>query len=325
MLLLSKCVEYFEGLDAPSQGSTTLSISRMADLLDPRKLLVGVQSSVGWSLLRSAMGSALTVVACLAPDEAAAQVNTEALRPRIMQEGFSGNADISLGIAKGNVDFVDFGGGARFQLQSLRPPRPEGGLRFAAQRFFVAANARYAERTGQNDDTPRPFVNQTFVHARWTGMWRERFGTEIFAQVQTNEFLRLRVRMLGGTGVRFEIVHEEPIQVWIGTGTMLEYNRIDVASGALDPPTEVSHRSTSYVGIRSALREKSLLFQGIAYLQPTWKTPSDLRALFELEALVKLTEAFSLGNTLSVLHDTRPPTGVRPTDLRLTTSLELAF
>ena len=297
----------------------------MVDRLVLRKLLVDARSTAWWSPLPSVMGSALVVLGWLVPNEAAAQVNTEALRPRIMQEGLSGNADISLGIAKGNVDFVDFGGGARFQLQSLRPPRPEGGLRFAAQRFFVAANARYAERTGQNEDTPRPFVNQTFVHARWTGMWRERFGTEIFAQVQTNEFLRLRVRTLAGTGLRFELVHEEPLQVWIGTGTMLEYNRIDVAPGALDAPSELSHRSTSYVGIRSALREKSLLFQGIAYLQPTWKTPADLRALFELEALVKLTEAFSLGNTLSVLYDTRPPTSVRPTDLRLTTSLKISF
>jgi len=297
----------------------------MVDRLVLPKLLVDAQSTAWWSRLPSVMGSALVVLGWLVPNEAGAQVNTEALRPRIMQAGLSGTTDFSLGIAKGNVDYVDVGGGLRMELQSLRPPRAEGGLRFAAQRFFVAANARYAERTGQTENAPRPFVNQTFVHARWTGMWRERFGTELFAQVQTNEFLRLRVRTLGGTGLRFEIVHEEPLQLWIGTGTMLEYNRIDVAPGALDAPTEVSHRSTSYLGIRSALREKSLLFQGIAYIQPTWKTPSDLRALFELEALVKLTEAFSLGNTLSVLYDTRPPTSVRSTDLRLTTSLKISF
>jgi hypothetical protein len=297
----------------------------MVDRLVLRKLLVDARSTARWSPLPSVMGSALVVLGSLLPNEAGAQVNTEALRPRIMQGGLSGATDFSLGIAKGNVDYVDVGGGLRVELQSLRPPRAEGGLRFAAQRFFVAANARYAERTSQTENAPRPFVNQTFVHGRWTGMWRERFGTELFAQVQTNEFLRLRVRTLGGTGLRFELVHEEPLQIWIGTGTMLEYNRIDVAPGALDAPTEVSHRSTSYLGIRSALREKSLLFQGIAYIQPTWKTPSDLRALFELEALVKLTEAFSLGNTLSVLYDTRPPTSVRPTDLRLTTSLKISF
>ncbi len=272
---------------------------------------------------RVALAIVSTSIACAG--HAAAQVNTEALRPRIMQKGFSGNVDATLGVAKGNVDFVDLGAGVRLQLQSLRPPRADGGMPFAEQRVFVAANVRYAERTTLGESVSQAFVNQTFVHARWTAMWRERFGTELFAQIQTNEFLRLRMRTLGGTGVRFEIVHEEAFQLWAGTGTMLEYNRIDVAPLAKDPPTELSHRSTSYVGVRSALRDKLLLLQGMAYLQPAWRAPEDFRVLLDLEALVKVSETFSLGNTLSVLHDTRPPTAVRATDLRLTAALKLSF
>lgn len=256
---------------------------------------------------------------------ARAQVNTEALRPRLMEAGLSGNADLSLSLAKGNVDYIDLGGGLRVQLQTLRPPRADGGMRFAAQRVFVAASARYAERTRLGDAQSEAFVNQLLVHARWTAMWRERFGTELFAQAQTNEFFRLRARALGGTGLRFELVHEEPIQVWAGTGTMLEYNRIDVAPGASDAPTELINRSTSYAGVRTALREKSLLFQLVGYVQPAWIRPEDLRVLVELEGLAKLTETFSLGNTLSVLHDSRPPTEVRPTDVRLTMTLKLTF
>lgn len=256
---------------------------------------------------------------------ASAQVNAEALRPKLMEAGVSGNADLSVGVAKGNVDYIDIGGGLRVQLQTLRPPRADGGMPFAAQRVFVAASARYAERTRLGEERSEAFVNQLLVHARWTAMWRERFGTELFAQLQTNEFFRLRVRTLGGTGLRFELVHEEPLQVWAGTGTMLEYNRIDVAPGAADPPTELVNRSTSYAGVRTALREKTLLFQLVGYVQPAWIRPEDLRALVELEALAKLTDTFSLGNTLSVLHDSRPPTTVRPTDLRLTMTLKLTF
>ncbi len=269
--------------------------------------------------------TALACVGLASSSQARAQVNTEALRPKLMEPGVSGNADLSVGVAKGNVDYLDVGGGLRVQLQTLRPPRADGGLPFAAQRVFVAANARYAERTRLGEERSEAFVNQLLVHARWTAMWRERFGTELFAQVQTNEFFRLRVRTLGGTGLRFELVHEEPVQVWAGTGTMLEYNRIDVAPGAADPPTELVNRSTSYVGVRTALRGKTLLFQLVGYVQPAWIRPEDLRALVELEALAKLTDTFSLGNTLSVLHDSQPPTAVRPTDLRLTMTLKLTF
>jgi hypothetical protein len=47
--------------------------------------------------------------------------------------------------------------------------------------------------------------------------------------------------------------------------------------------------------------------------------------LEELEVLAKVTEVFGLGTTLSVLHDSAPPTGVRDTDLRLMSTARLSF
>jgi len=259
------------------------------------------------------------------PGAARAQVNAESLRPRVVAEGFSGAFDLSLGLAKGNVDYLDVGTQVRLQLESLRPLSPGQTLRFTDQRVFLVGSARYAERTAIDANEATPFVNQTFLHARWTSMWRPRYGTEIFAQLQTNDFLRLRARTLTGAGVRFEIVHESDLQIWAGTGTMIEYNRIDVAAGASDPPTEVLHRSTSYLGVRTELREKRVLLQAIGYLQPAWKKPADLRALVELEALVKLGERFAFGQNVSVLYDSRPPTSVREADLRLTTTAKISF
>ena len=269
------------------------------------------------------VAGALVSLAVVVP--ARAQVNAESLRPRIVNPGFSGSFDLSLGLAKGNVDYVDVGTQARLQLESLRPLEPGQTLRYTDQRVYLVGSARYAERTAIDQDRAVPFVNQTFLHARWTSMWRPVFGTEIFAQVQTNDFLRLRARTLGGAGVRFEIVHEADLQIWAGTGTMLEWNRIEVAAGATDPPTELLHRSTSYLGIRTEISDKKVLLQATGYMQPAWKSPGDFRALFELEALVKLGDRVSLGQNLAVLHDSRPPTTVRPTDLRLTTTAKISF
>jgi len=275
-------------------------------------------------LARRPLGIAVLVV-CLWPTSTWAQVNTEALRPRVVDDGLSLGAELSLGLAKGNVDFLDLGATVRVVYETLRDKTDEPGPRFSSQRVFVMASGRYAERTALGEETAKPYISQTFVHARWTAMWRERFGTEVFAQVQTNEFLRLRSRALGGTGLRIDLVHREGLQLWAGTGTMLEHNRIDVAPGAPDPETELSHRSTSYLAVRAEPRAKSVLFQLTSYLQPAWARPEDLRTLTELETQVKVTDVLALGQALSLLHDTRPPTGVRPTDLRLTASVKVSF
>lgn len=267
----------------------------------------------------------LALLAALSPRSAYAQVNAESLRPRVVTEGFSGAFDLSFGLAKGNVDYLDVGTQARVQYEVLRPLAAGETLRYSLHRVFLVGSARYAERTGIDEERATPFVNQTFLHARWTAMWRRNFGTELFSQVQTNDFLRLRVRTLGGAGLRFEIVHEAELQLWAGTGTMLEYNRIDVANGASDPPTEILHRSTSYAGIRTELRDKKVILQLVGYLQPAWKRPKDVRALVELEGLVKLSDRLSLGQNLSILYDSQPPTTVRSTDLRLTTTAKLSF
>lgn len=83
-------------------------------------------------------------------------------------------------------------------------------LPFVAQRVFLTANGRLAERAGT------PFVSQAFVHARWTAMWHERVGTDLFAQAQYNQFLHLNVRAVGGVGLRVEIVHEPVFMMWGG-------------------------------------------------------------------------------------------------------------
>lgn len=254
-----------------------------------------------------------------------AQVNAETLRPRAVTEGVSGALDLTFGLAKGNVDFVDFGAQGRIQYETLRPLAEGETLRFTDQRLFLVANARYGEQTALGETESKPFITQMFAHARWTSMWRRHVGTELFFQLQRNDFLRLQVRSLWGTGFRFELVHEKDIQVWGGTGTMLEYQRIDVAEGASDAPVELLHRSTSYVGARTELREKKVVLQAIGYVQPAWKRPEDIRILVEVEGLIKLGEKLSLGEVGSFFYDSEPPTSVRRADLRLTTTLKLSF
>jgi hypothetical protein len=61
------------------------------------------------------------------------------------------------------------------------------------------------------------------------------------------------------------------------------------------------------------------------YAQPRFDDLSDVRVLDELEIQAKVNDVVSFGTTLSELVDSRPPTGVRSTDLRLASELHISF
>lgn len=265
----------------------------------------------------------LTALLLFVPRLALAQVNAESLRPNPLRAGWSGGLDASFALLRGNIELLDVGGGGRIQVQTLHPQADDdkkaGRLPFFAQRALLTANGRFAERG------TTPFVSQTFVHARWTAMWHERVGSDLFAQHQYNDFLRLETRAVFGGGVRVEIVHEPVFMLWAGSGYMLEYQRLKPLAGALDPLEAIEHRWTSYLVARLALFESRWLVQNTFYVQPRFDDFADVRILEELETLAKVTEVFALGATVSVLYDSAPPTAVVPTDLRVASTVRLTF
>ena len=259
----------------------------------------------------------------IAAATAHAQVNAESLRPGPSRAGWSGGLEGSFALYRGNVELLDVGGGGRVQYQTLHPQAPPAGGQppppFVAQRTFLTANGRFADRAGTR------FVSQAFAHLRWTAMWLERFGTDVFAQGQYNEFLRLQARGILGGGVRVDLVHERAVLVWAGSGPMLEHNRIDVLPGAPDDPTTLDVRWTSYAAIRISLLGDALLLQNTVYLQPRVDDLGDFRLLEEPEVLAVVQDRLAFGATLSVVHDSAPPTGVDETDVRLLSTVRISF
>jgi hypothetical protein len=276
---------------------------------------------------------AVFVLALVAGGELVAEaranpVNAESLRPNPLQEGVSGMVDGTVALSRGNIELLDVSGAARLQVQSLHPAPPaQPGARtpaaksppFVRHSGFVTTSGRFATRNATT------FVSQAFVHARWTGMWHPRAGTELFTQVSFNEFLRLRARALAGVGVRVVPVHREHLMLWGGSGYMLEGERIDVAEGALDEPTTLAHRWSSYVTLRATVLAERLLLQSTTYVQPRFDALADLRLLEEAEVLARVSARFALGVTFSALLDTRPPTAVEPLDLRLGSTVRWSF
>lgn len=246
------------------------------------------------------------------------QVNAEVLKPAPWKAGVSLGADASFFLSRGNVVFLDTGGALRAQWQTLHPA-DDAGATWVKQRVFAVANARYSE-------TARgAFVNQTFVHARWTAMWHPRIGSDVFVQYQTNLFLRMQARAVGGPGVRVEAVRTKHFALWAGSSVMFEYDRLSPREGSTEPLGTFDVRWSNYLTLRVSLFDAHLLLQNTTYAQPRFDAFADARLLNETEVMVKVVDALMLGVTVSVVHDTQPPEGVVQTDLRALTVLRFSF
>ncbi len=277
------------------------------------------QAASRWSVA----AASVFALALVTPRAAHAQVNIDALRPEALREGWQGSVEASFALSRGNIELVDVGGSARAVYQSLyaqsEAEKAAKALPWVHHSAVLSVSGRFATRSGE------AFVSQGLAYARWNAMWHRRVGTDLFAQYQFNEFLRLKGRVMGGAGGRFELVHTEPLLLWAGVAYLLEYERIDVEPGAPDAPDVLTHRLTAYLAARVATFGGRLLAQNVVYVQPRIDAPNDLRVLDELEVQAKVTDAFSLGITASLLHDSEPPVGVRDTDLRLLTTARLSL
>lgn len=225
----------------------------------------------------------------------------------------------------GNVELLDLGLGARMQVLRLSPsvPGADNAPRSTKQLVFLMGNLRYTARGSPSGSIP--IVNQALLHARLVHFWHPRIGSAVFVQHQFNEFQRLRVRSIWGTSVTLPLLQHPRAQVLFGTGYMFEYNRISVLPGAIDPVQTYEHRSSNFLGIKANFFEGRLLAQNTIYVQPRWDLWRDFRFLEEFELLVKVGETLGFGATVSILHDSAPPTGVKNTDTRIASNVRLSF
>jgi Protein of unknown function, DUF481 len=253
--------------------------------------------------------------------ETLAQVNTDQLRPGPVREGLSGGLDGSFVKLGGNVELMDIGLGGRMQTLQFWPSQePHSDQpRVLKRMVYLMGNFHYTARAEQ------PFLNQALLHARFMQMWHPRIGSAFFLQHQFNEFQRLRVRSIWGTSVTLPLVQRRNLGISLGSGYMFEYNHISVLPGASDAPRTYEHRWSNFVGLKASFFDGRLLTQSTTYIQPRWDKLSDFRFLEEFEALAKINENLGFGLTLSFLHDSAPPTGVKNADTRISTNIRISF
>jgi hypothetical protein len=241
---------------------------------------------------------ALALLALGAASNAAAQVNTETLRLGDPEQGLHGDLNADLALKRGNAEFMQLGSTARtFYREGVHTPL-----------LFVRG-----ELGTENDER---FTENGFVHARWTAMWQKTVGSELFGQLQYDAFIDLKFRALIGAGPRFVVAQEDWLELYFGTGYMLEREVLSIPAREPHPRQTLHHRSTSYVSFKVALAD-ALALSNVAYFQPRLDRVGDFRVLEELELQLDANDYVAIVNTLIYRFDSDPPSTVGRYDLNL--------
>ncbi len=270
------------------------------------------------------MAGAIMAAGAWDAPEASAQVNTEKLRSW-NNEGFSGSTAYSLTWRTGNVNLILLGANLRLQWASFYDrPKPLHHNTSSTNRqlkdlFYLILNGKYGTRGKDN------FINNGFGHFRWTHMWLSWLGTELFTQIQYNEFIRLRQRFLAGGGFRADVIEEDYAEVHLGTTYMLEFENLDVPDDGVDEPQTLNHRWSNYLSIKLYLSEPNVSLVETIYIQPRFDDFADIRVISEAELQISLGSNFSFAIGLSIRFDNRPPAEVEKLDTTLTNRIRYAF
>ena len=204
-------------------------------------------------------------------------------------------------------------------------------------------------------------VHKSLFHLRHVHFPSSLLALETFFQIQSNEFQRLSLRTLLGTGVRIKILksrraskdslhldkkgdsHSEKkkalslfshlrkkTKLHIGFGGFYSREKrnketeTNSSNGQSESLKEVAVRWNSYLSLKMPFNKIISLHVSL-YFQPQIKDFKDYRLLEEASLETKVTNNFSLFITHSLSHDNEPPHNVKKTDSEITSFLRYKF
>lgn len=253
------------------------------------------------------LGLGLLLGSLAAGGVAEAQINTEAMRPAVPKDGVQG-------WLKGGVTWKT-GNSNSFTTSWVGKIAYHRGVHTP----FLQLSFNYSVATSDR------YENKGFAHLRWPAMWHKRVGSELFTQVEFNEFTSQIIRTLVGAGARVAAVLHKKFELFVGTGYMFEYEELsDVEPDDPHPDVTKFHRWTSYVSFR-VLVSKWLVIANTVYIQPRFGDFGDYRFLESLSFMFKIYKMLHLQQLLTVAYDSRSPRHIYPWDTAMLTKLVAKF
>lgn len=247
---------------------------------------------------------AIAVIAGTATAARAQIVNVQgALAKPPVHDGATGQVELKLNWREGNSPLFDVGGAGSLVVRQ------------GTVLGLVLARGEYGTSRGLT------LTRKSFEHVRARIELDTRWRWEVFAQHEYDQFRRLSLRALAGTGPALQILDSPEIALLAGAAYLFEYERLDSRMGAGDAgERSTAHRASLYVTGHEDAGAGALIVETI-YAQPRLDRPGDVRMLGELAVQTKLSARFAIKNSFTVAYDRTPPDGVQ----RYDTSLEVAL
>lgn len=241
----------------------------------------------------------------LLPSPAHAIVNIEDMGVGSDQQGVSGKASLAVNGSSGNSNTISGEAGGR--LDWLHGRNTE----------IAVASYAYGKSNGARN------TNKSFLHLRHRYALREGLDVEAFTQAQKDEFARLKLRTLVGGGLRLGW-KAKGWRYWLGLGSF--YVNETLSSTAANPLAPSSHlwRGNAYATLDYRFNDHVKLHNTV-YYQPAWRDTADYHILFNSGLGVSLGGSLALRLSLDLAKDSRPPAGVKSTDISYSTALDFSF
>lgn len=181
--------------------------------------------------------------------------------------------------------------------------------------YYLSASTGYGKSQDVVDQ------NESFLHGRRIADVTKGIAWETFAQMERDEFARLKLRAIGGGGLRFLMGKKTPQHaLFLGTGAFYSHELIDDE----DKTTNKSVKANVYILFKRKIGQHAA-FVNTLYAQPNVVDPNDFRLLERATLRVSVTNSIALKLDLEVRHDNRPPEEVEKTDIKYTTGIEYNF
>ena len=223
------------------------------------------------------------------------------------EDGVTGQAELKINWREGNNPLFDIGGAGNVVVRR----GPVLGLALARGEYGTSRGLTLARKS--------------FEHLRARVELDCRWRWEAFAQHEDDQFKRLSLRALAGTGPALQIIDDKAITLLAGAASLFEYERLDRRTGTLDAGARTTaHRASVYVTGHEDLSGGVAIVETV-YAQPRLDDPGDLRLLGELAAQSRLSSRIALRNSFNVAYDRTPPDGVKRYDTALEISVLVTF
>ena len=147
-------------------------------------------------------------------------------------------------------------------------------------------------------------LNQGFQHLRYVYKGDKKVFYETFTQLQYNNQIKLRMRLLLGTGVQFNLISKKDKHINLGVSYMYEYNE------EIDPIAFYRNNRMNIYLVLQFKFFKKIDFLSTTYYQPDIVNAKDWRLSTETEFLFAITKKVFFKFGFDLTYNSRIPPGV---------------